>query len=429
MNFIKSIFKFIFRAKVLIPLVLLGVVAASYVQYQKKAAETKADRYRTAAVDRGAVIQRISANGTLNPVTVVNVGTQVSGTVIKLYTDFNKPVKANQILLELDPALIKANMAQIEASLRSAEATMRLAESTLKRNTELVAKGFITPQTLEANTKEVDVAKAQVAQVRSQLDREKTNLSYTVIRSPIDGIVIDRKIDIGQTVAASFSTPTLFQIAKDLEAMQIDTSVAEADVGSVKEGMPVKFTVDAFPERDFQGKIRLVRLNPTIQQNVVTYNVIVDVTNEGSVLKPGMTAQVSFVANQKQDVVRIPNGALRFRPVKDEKADRAKATEKGADKKIEKKKDSDTPATPAAKTDDAKPSTEAAAGSSAGSGTGERPRRAASRVYKVGANGELVTVEIRTGIASTQHTELVSGDLKPGDELVIRDLQDKNAKK
>jgi HlyD family secretion protein len=423
MNFIKSIFKFIFRAKILIPVVLLAIAAAGYVQYQKKAAETKADRYRTAAVDRGPVIQRISANGTLNPVTVVNVGTQVSGTVIKLYTDFNKPVKANQILLELDPALIKANMAQIDASVRSAEATMRLAESTLKRNTELVAKGFITPQTLETNTKEVDVAKAQVAQVRSQLDREKTNLSYTVIRSPIDGIVIDRKIDIGQTVAASFSTPTLFQIAKDLEAMQIDTSVAEADVGSVKEGMPVKFTVDAFPERDFQGKIRLVRLNPTIQQNVVTYNVIVDVTNEGSVLKPGMTAQVSFVANQKQDVVRIPNGALRFRPVKDEKAERAKAAEKGAEKKSEKK--SDAPASPAAKADDAKPSTDAAAGS----GTGERPRRAASRVYKVGANGELVTVEIRTGVASTQHTELVSGDLKPGDELVIRDLQDKNAKK
>jgi HlyD family secretion protein len=424
MNFLKLVFGFIFRAKVLIPLLLIVAAAIGYTQYQKKAAETKADRYRTTAVDRGPVIQRISANGTLNPVTVVNVGTQVSGTVIKLYTDFNKPVKANQVLLELDPALIKASLAQIEASVRSAEATMRLAESTLKRNTELVAKGFITPQTLETNTKEVDVAKAQVAQVRSQLERERTNLSYTIIRSPIDGIVIDRKIDIGQTVAASFSTPTLFQIAKDLEAMQIDTSVAEADVGSVREGMPVKFTVDAFPERDFQGKIRLVRLNPTIQQNVVTYNVIVDVNNEGSLLKPGMTAQVSFIANQKQDVVRIPNAALRFRPVKDEKAEREKAADKAAkstEKKTEKKGDAaPAPALTTAKADDAK---------SSGDVPTERTRRAASRVYKVGEKGELVTVEIRTGVASNQHTELVSGELKPGDELVIRDLQDKNAKK
>ncbi len=432
MNFIKSIFKFIFRAKVLIPLVLIAFGMAGYLAYQKKAGEAKADRYRTAAVDRGPVVQRISANGTLNPVTVVNVGTQVSGTVVKLYTDFNKAVKANQVLLELDPALIKANMAQIDASLRSAEATMRLAESTFKRNSELVAKGFITPQTLETNTKEVDVAKAQVAQVRSQLDREKTNLSYTIIRSPIDGIVIDRKIDIGQTVAASFSTPTLFQIAKDLEAMQIDTSVAEADVGSVKEGMPVKFTVDAFPDRDFQGNIRLVRLNPTIQQNVVTYNVIVDVRNEGSVLKPGMTAQVSFVANQKQDVLRVPNSALRFRPVKDEKADRQKAEQsaearaaekanKSNDKKIEKKADADVPSTPP-KVEDGKQIETIAPPS-------ERPRRAASRVYKVGANGELTTVEIRTGVASNQYTELISGELKAGDELVIRDLTDKNAKK
>jgi HlyD family secretion protein len=429
MNFIKSIFKFIFRAKVLIPLVLIALGVAGYMAYQKKAGEAKADRYRTAAVDRGPVVQRISANGTLNPVTVVNVGTQVSGTVVKLYTDFNKAVKANQVLLELDPALIKANMAQIDASLRSAEATMRLAESTFKRNSELVAKGFITPQTLETNTKEVDVAKAQVAQVRSQLDREKTNLSYTIIRSPIDGIVIDRKIDIGQTVAASFSTPTLFQIAKDLEAMQIDTSVAEADVGSVKEGMPVKFTVDAFPDRDFQGSIRLVRLNPTIQQNVVTYNVIVDVRNEGSVLKPGMTAQVSFVANQKQDVLRIPNSALRFRPVKDEKADRQKAEEraanKGSEKKIEKKSGAETTPAPS-KVEDGKPGDTA---SGTGAQSPDRPRRAASRVYKIGANGELTTVEIRTGVASNQYTELISGELKAGDELVIRDLTDKNAKK
>lgn len=404
MNFIKRFFKFLLRAKVLVPLMLLAAVIAGAAYLQKRSEANKGERYRTAAVDRGPVVQRISANGTLNPVTVVNVGTQVSGTVVKLYTDFNQPVKANQVLLELDPALIKANIGQLEAAMRSAEATMRLAESTLKRNTELVAKGFITPQALEQNLKELDVAKAQVAQAKAQLDREKTNLSYTIIRSPIDGIIIDRKIDIGQTVAASFSTPTLFQIAKDLEAMQIDTSVAEADVGSVKQGMDVRFTVDAYPDRDFNGKIRLVRLNPTIQQNVVTYNVIVDVTNEGNVLKPGMTAQVSFVANQRADVLRIPNAALRFRPVKDDKAE-----------KKDVKKTTDTP-----KPEAAKPETTAPV---------DRARRPPARVYKVDAKGELATVEVRTGVASNQHTEIISGEIKAGDELVIRDLQDKNAKK
>ncbi|MCA3060902.1 MAG: efflux RND transporter periplasmic adaptor subunit, partial [Rhodocyclaceae bacterium] len=264
MNFIKSVFRFLFRAKVLVPLTILVLGGLGYMQFQKKAEESKADRYRTVTVDKGAVVQRITANGTVNPVTVVSVGTQVSGTVTKLYTDFNQQVKAGQILLELDPALIKANIAQIEATLRSAEASQRLAESTLKRNQELVRKGFISDATLEQNTRDLDVAKSNVSQIKSQLDRERTNLSYTVIRSPINGIVIDRKIDVGQTVAASFSTPTLFQIAQSLEAMQIDTSIAEADVGTVKSGMPVKFTVDAYPDREFVGTIRLVRLNATI---------------------------------------------------------------------------------------------------------------------------------------------------------------------
>ena len=412
-SFLALAFRFLFRARVLIPLILLAGIAGAVIYSQKKAEESKADRYRTVTVDRGAIVQRITANGTLNPVTVVNVGTQVSATVTKIYTDFNQPVTAGQVLLELDPALIKASVAQIEANMRSAEATMRLAESTLKRNQELVAKGFITSATLDQNVKELDVAQAQVAQVKSQLDREKINLAYTIIRSPINGIVIDRKVDVGQTVAASFNTPTLFQIAQSLEAMQIDTSVAEADVGTVKQGMPVKFTVDAYPERDFKGAIRLVRLNPTISQNVVTYNVVVDVTNENSMLKPGMTAQVSFVAAQRDDVVRIPSAALRFKPPKDEKEDK---------KKDEKKK------TDAAKTPDA-PKTDAAKLDASQQNAGVGGRRGIGTVYKLDEKNELVPVQIRTGISSNQHTELISGAIKPGDELVTRDLLDKNVKK
>lgn len=404
MDLMKSIARFMFRARVLIPLLLIAAVVATAMYFQKKAESTNATRYRTTTVDKGTVQQRITANGTLNPVTVVNVGTQVSGTVVKLYTDYNQPVKAGQILLELDPALIKASIAQIEANLRSTEATQRLAESSLKRNQELVAKGFISSATLEQNQKELDVAKAQIAQVKSQLDRESTNLQYTIIRSPINGTVIDRKIDVGQTVAASFSTPTLFQIAKDLEKMQIDTSVAEADVGRLKDGMPIKFTVDAFPDRDFQGAIRMVRLNPTIQQNVVTYNVIVDVNNEGNLLKPGMTAQVSMVTATRPDVIRIPNAALRFKPPRDDAKDAAKKDRKA--ESATKPANSEEPRTDAA-----------------------RNRKPPTRVYKVGADSVLVPVDIQTGISSNQYTELLSGDIKAGDELVVRDLLDKNAKK
>lgn len=426
----RPIFRFVFRAKILIPLILLAIIVSAVMFFQKKSAETNADRYRTVSVDKGAIVQRITANGTLNPVTVVNVGTQVSATVTKIYTDFNQPVKAGQVLLELDPALIKASVAQIEATMRSAEATMRLAESTLKRNQELVAKGFITSATLDQNVKELDVAKAQVAQAKSQLDREKINLDYTIIRSPINGIVIDRKVDVGQTVAASFNTPTLFQIAQSLEAMQIDTSVAEADVGSVKQGMPVKFTVDAYPERDFKGSIRLVRLNPSISQNVVTYNVVVDVTNENSELKPGMTAQVSFVAAQRDEVIRIPNSALRFKPVKDDKEDKKKDEKKrpaGID--ANNNKGSVKTAEPNAKLSADTAKTNAEKSDTAKIEPGVGGRRSVGTVYKVNEKNELVPVQVRTGVASNQHTELIAGEVKPGDELVIRDLLDKNAKK
>lgn len=395
------------KVRYLVLILALAACAVLYVQFKERAERAKAERYRTAQVDRGTVVQRITANGTLNPVSVVNVGTQVSGTVLKLHTDFNQPVKANQVLLEIDPALIRARIQQFEATMRSAEATLRLAETTQQRNETLVAKGFISPSTLDQNRKEVDVARAQVAQVKSQLEQEKTNLAYTIIRSPIDGIVIDRKVDIGQTVAASFQTPTLFQIARDLENMQIDTSVAEADVGKLSAGMPIRFTTDAFPERDFAGKVRMVRLNPTIQQNVVTYNVIVDVTNDQGLLKPGMTAQVNIVVGERQDVIRIPNAALRFRPPRDDKDNKAAAAKPA-------QKDAKAASPPAQKI----------AGKAEAQPAGLR--RPPARVYKLNDKRELVPVEVRVGIASNQHTEVVSGSLQPGDELVIRDLQDKS---
>lgn len=404
--------------KLIVGTVVVVLVGGSWYGYQQQKETGAKTRYRTTGVDRGPVVQRITANGSLNPVTVVNVGTQVSGTVLKLFIDYNQSVKAGQVLLELDAALVNARIQQIEANQRSAEANLRLAESTLKRNQSLVDKGFISSATLEQNQKELDVAKAQIAQVKSQLEQEKTNLRYSVIRSPIDGIVIDKKVDIGQTVAASFQTPTLFQIAKELEKMQIDTSVAEADVGNLRAGMPVRFTVDAYPDKDFQGRVRMVRLNPTIQQNVVTYNVIVDVDNQDNLLKPGMTAQVSMVVNVKQDALRIPSAALRFRPTVDERERKAKekktAEGGGGGAQASDKREAKEQAPQTTKGE-----------SRSGMDTESRPRRLPNRVYKVGANNQLIPVEVRTGISNNQFTELLSGELKEGDELVIRDLQDK----
>ena len=352
-------------------------------------------RYRTAQVDRGAIVQRITANGTLNPVVVVKVGTQVSGTVMKLYTDFNKPVKAGQVLLELDPSLFEASVAQSRANLAASEAQRTLAQSNYDRNKRLVDAGFISVTALDQFQSQLAIANASLAQVRASLRRDETNLKYSVIRAPIDGIVIDRQIDIGQTVAASFQTPTLFSIARDLDAMQIDTSVAEADIGGIRDGQPVRFTVDAFPDREFVGRVRTVRLNPTTQQNVVSYNVVVDVTNDQGILKPGMTAQVSLTIAEKPDVVRIPSAALRFRPTKDER--------------------DDVPST-------AKPDPSVTPRDADAKDPG-RPRRSAAKAYRVGAKNALIAVELRTGIAGGPYTELVSGEVKPGDALVVRDLQ------
>ncbi len=334
-------------------------------------------RYRTQAVDRGDVVQAISANGTLNPVTLVQVGTQVSGTVQKIYADFNDQVSAGQVLAELDPSLLGAKVKQSEAGLQNAEATLALARSTLKRNQSLAEKKLLSGAELETAEEQVKVAAAQVKLAEAQLEHDRTNLRYTVIRSPIAGVVVARNVDIGQTVAASFQTPTLFQIAQDLREMQIDTSVAEADVGALQVGQTVRFTVDAFPDRTYEGRIRQVRLNPTIQQNVVTYNVVVAADNREGRLMPGMTAHVLIPVAERRGVLRVPNAALSFRP---------KPEELGAGA---------PPGPPAA---------------AAGEG---------ATVYVLD-RGTLRPVRVRAGISDNTLTEVVEGELKPGDLVVTR---------
>jgi HlyD family secretion protein len=285
-------------------------------------------KFRFAEVTRGDIEMSVTATGTVNPVTTVLVGTQVSGTIKNIYVDFNSPVKKGQLIAQIDPALFEAQVNQAKANLLAAKANLEKAQAsevdakrTMERNKELLSKNLIaqsdfdTAETnYETSKASVVAAQAQIKQTQAALISAETNLFYTKIVSPVDGIVVSRNVDVGQTVAASFQTPTLFSIAQDLTKMQIDTSVAEADIGSVKVGEDVEFTVDAYPDITFKGKVWQVRNAPITVQNVVTYDVVIKVNNPELKLKPGMTANVSIIIAIKKDALRIPNAALRFRP-------------------------------------------------------------------------------------------------------------------
>lgn len=270
--------------------------------------------YRTAEVERGDLQETITANGVINPVRVVNVGTQVSGTVETLYADYNDRVTAGQVLLRLDPALFNSRLAQSQASLANARANAALQDANARRAQELVAKDYISRQDFETSRAGAEQAAAQVRQAEAQVRQDQANLEFSIIRSPVSGVVISRQVDIGQTVAASFNTPTLFQIARDLTQMQIEAAVAEADVARVKPGQTVDFNVDAYGTRQFHGTVDSIRLNPTTQQNVVTYTVIVKVPNPDGALLPGMTANASFRVAERKGVLLVPNAALSFKP-------------------------------------------------------------------------------------------------------------------
>jgi HlyD family secretion protein len=357
------------KAGMVAAVVIAAVAAGWWWSGKSKPAEPQ---YRTAAVDRGDISAEVSANGTLNPVTLVNVGTQVSGTVRRIEADFNQQVKAGQLLAELDPALFQAALAQSSANLANAQAQLRLAEATAVRMRTLFEQEFVSRQELDQANAAREQAAAQVRVVHAQVTRDQTNLGFTVIRSPVDGTVINRQVDVGQTVAASFQTPTLFQIGKDLTQMQIDSTVSEADIGLVKVGQPVKFLVDAFPDTEYSGAVRQVRLNAKTEQNVVTYNVVVDVANLDLALMPGMTANLRVEVETRPNVLRVPTAALRYRLQTDN-----------------------------------------------GTGGGSKPRGAAVHLL---VDGKPVRVAVKTGISDKAFTEIVAGELKPGDQAILGDL-------
>src|SRR5213083_596685 len=270
--------------------------------------------YLTANVTRGPITQLVTATGTLNPVVNVQVGSQVSGNIAKLFADFNSQVKAGQVVAQIDPALFQATVTQAEGDLANAQAALELAKVNAKRTQDLFARKTSSQADLDQAMANLHQAEANVKIKQGALDKAKADLEHCTITSPIDGVVISRSVDVGQTVAASLQAPVIFAIANDLTKMQIDSNVAEADVGVLEVDQNVEFTVDAFPQRIFHGKVVQVRNAPITVQNVVTYDTVIGVSNPELKLKPGMTANVSIVVAHRDDADQIKNAALRYRP-------------------------------------------------------------------------------------------------------------------
>jgi HlyD family secretion protein len=270
--------------------------------------------YQTATITRGAITQAVTATGTLNPVVNVQVGSQVSGNIAKLFVDFNSQVKAGQVVAQIDPVLFQATVTQAEGDLSSSQAALELAKVNATRIQELFTRKTSSQADLDQAMASLHTAEANVKIKQGALDKARADLEHCTITSPIDGVVISRNVDVGQTVAASLQAPVIFTIANDLTKMQIDANVAEADVGVVKIDQKVDFTVDAFPMETFHGNVVQVRNAPITVQNVVTYDTVIGVNNPELKLKPGMTANVSIVVAHKDDVLQIKNAALRYRP-------------------------------------------------------------------------------------------------------------------
>ncbi|HEY0554136.1 MAG TPA: efflux RND transporter periplasmic adaptor subunit [Thermoanaerobaculia bacterium] len=308
--------------------VVVGVLVALF--FLRRGKGKGGDQYRTEAVSQGNISATVNATGTLSAVTTVQVGSQVSGIISKLYADFNSQVKKGQLLAELDPTPFQQTVEQRQADVTKAQVDVANTLLTYNRQKRLAAVGLIAQSDLDAAKAAYDGARAGLAQSQAALKQAQTNLNYAKIYSPIDGQVVARQYDIGQTVAASFSAPTLFTIAKDLTKMQVQADVDQSDIGQMSVGEPVQFTVDAYPDQPFRGQISQVRLNATVTQNVITYPVIVEVPNPDLKLRPSMTANVVIRVATVRDVLRVPNSALRFRPAT---ADGKTADAKSADAK------------------------------------------------------------------------------------------------
>jgi len=403
-------------------LVLAGAAVWMYLGNRAKSRP----KPRLLAVERGAVVASVSATGTVVPVTQVEVGSQVSGTIAKLDADFNDTVREGQVIAELEPSLFKASMMMAEANVARAEAALHEAERAYRRAVDLQGRGLISEVDLDVATSSYEQRQAELRQSRASLETARVNLGHTVIRAPITGVVVSRQVDVGQTVAASLQAPKLFVLARDLREMQVETKIDEADVGRIRPGLSATFTVDAFPDDSFEGTVSQVRLEPVVDQNVVTYTTVIDVPNADMKLRPGMTANVTIVVDRRADVLKVPNAALRFRPPDSGREGgrggageaRAAAAVGGA-----------TAARPGGRM--GRPGGEGAARGAGGPGMGAggaaRGGVAAKpgdggreqRVFVVGPGGKLSPVRVRTGITDGSFTELLGGDLAEGAQVVV----------
>jgi HlyD family secretion protein len=371
-------------------------------------------KYRTAIVDKGSVTQTVAATGTLSAVITVKVGSVVSGNVAVLHADFNKQVKKGDLLAELDPVPFQEKVDQAKAALDKAKVDVRNNEIGLRRQKALFAELLAAQADLDQAQANYDSSVAAVAQAQANLQQTLTDLRNSRIVAPIDGVVVDREYDVGQSVAASFTAPTIFTIAQDLTKMQVSADVSESDIGMCKVGQPVRFTVDAYPDQVFRGTISQIRLNATVNQNVVTYPVIINVPNPDLALRPAMTASVTIDVASVKDVLRVPNATLRFRPEEKE----------GAASSASRRTPSPSPGAGASPEERAARSTgdHGPAGAmkqfdrTAGVG---KTRKAGQTVYTLGPGGEPKAVEVRTGITDGRFTEIVSGDLKEGDAVIV----------
>ena len=415
----------------LIAAVLLVVVVAGVVIWRSRAASE--EKYRTQPVDRGDIEVTVSATGTIQPVEKVEVGSQVSGTIAWLGADYNSRVRKGQVLAQLDPALFKTAVAQADANRARAIAAQAEAERAFTRAKELAARNVIAQVELDAAEAAYDQRKAEVRQAQAALSNAVVNLRNATIVSPIDGVVIARAVDRGQTVASAMSAPRLFQIAGDLTRMQVETKIDEADIGRVTPGLRATFTVDAFPDDTFEGTVRQVRFEPLAEQNVVTYTTVFDVTNPDQKLKPGMTANVTVEVARKDGVLRLPAAALRFRPPADPRAGGANRSTKMA---------SGGSSGRAVARADGAPEGARRDRSKAGGGAGVGARTAVTgsatqaggqvvsaswneedatrpgAVYVL-RNGKPVKITVMTGLSDGSFSEVRSGELKEGDLVIV----------
>ena len=366
-------------------------------------------QYETTTVGRGELTQVVTATGQLNPLVKVEVGSQISGIIQKLVVDFNSPVREGEVIAQLDPATYQANLIQAQGNLANAKAAEELAQLSAERAKTLQSEKLNAKAEYEKAVADLHQAEAAVKVNEGSLKKAQVDLARCTIYAPIDGIVISRNVNVGQTVAASLSAPTLFVIANDLAKMQIEADVAEADIGLLETGQAVEFTVDAFPGQTFHGKVTQVRNAPKADQNVVTYTTIIDVSNPNLKLKPGMTANVSFIVTHRDNTLKIPNAALRFRPPKNVEivkspANKSDATDAPAKSELksegEKKSDAEK------KSETAKPKKE------------KKDKRKSERTVYVVRGGALLPVKLKLGITDGRETELIEG-LQEGDAVVV----------